>query len=404
MENTRSSAPLTGLRVVELARILAGPWIGQTLADLGATVLKVESPQGDDTRLWGPPFVENADGSKADSAYFHCCNRGKWSVPADFTEPAGQRLVRNLVREADVLVENFKVGGLVKYGLDYAALSEINPRLVYCSVTGFGQTGPYASRPGYDAMIQAMSGIMDLTGEADGPPQKIGVALADIITGLYGVVAIQSALLERVRSGKGQHVDLALLDSMVGVLANQNMNYLVSGKVPKRMGNAHPNIVPYQVFPCSDGYLMLAVANDPQFARVCDLLREPGLATDPRFNTNAGRVANRELLVDLLSARMALEKRDWLLAELARAGVPAGPINTLEDVFNDPHVIDRGVRVDLPAPWTVSGTVPSVRVPIRFSRSATMQSKASPRFAELQLTDLEDPAQAWQGLVARTAT
>lgn len=376
-----NAPPLSGLRVVELARILAGPWIGQTLADLGATVVKVESPQGDDTRRWGPPFVTNADGSEGDAAYYHCCNRGKATITVDFTTAEGQAAVRALVRDADVVIENFKVGGLARYGLDHASLSALNPRLVYCSVTGFGQTGPYAARPGYDAMIQAMSGIMDLTGDPDGPPQKIGVALADIVTGLYGVIAIQAALAEREHSGCGQHIDLALFDCMVGVLANQNLNYLVGGRAPTRLGNAHPNIVPYQVFAVGDGYVMLAVGNDAQYARLCDVVGAPELARDPRYLTNAGRVAGRADLVPRLAGRLATWRRDELLARLEDAGVPAGPINTLADVFADPQVEHRGMRLDLPAPWTATGTVPGVRLPIRYSRSTVSRHVASPPHA-----------------------
>src|SRR5262249_27169623 len=266
------TAPLDGLRVVELARILAGPWIGQTLADLGADVIKVEAPEGDDTRRWGPPFVHGPNGESLDSGYFHSCNRGKRSLVADFRTLEGQAIVRQLAQSSDVLLENFKVGGLAKYGLDYASLAALNPRLIYCSVTGFGQSGPYAHRPGYDFIIQGMGGIMDLTGEPEGAPQKIGVAFADIFTGTYGAIAVLAALRQRDQTGRGQHIDLALLDSMVGLLANQSLNYLVSGQVPHRMGNAHPNIVPYQTFAVRDGYAIVAVGNDTQFTRLCEYL------------------------------------------------------------------------------------------------------------------------------------
>ena len=279
---------LAGLKVVELARILAGPWIGQTLADLGAEVIKVESPEGDVTREWGPPWID-VEGERS-AAYFHACNRGKRSIVVDFSTAEGQETIRRLVAGADVLIENFKVGGLKKYGLDYESLAAINPRLVYCSVTGFGQDGPYASRAGYDFMIQGMSGIMDLTGAPDGEPQKIGVAFADIFTGVYGVVAIQAALLQRERTGRGQHIDMALLDTMTGVLANQAMNFLASGIAPKRLGNAHPNIAPYQTFAVADGHLIVAVGNDQQFSRFCKVLGLDELPADPHFATNRARV------------------------------------------------------------------------------------------------------------------
>ena len=319
------AAPLEGLKVVELARILAGPWIGQTLADLGAEVIKVEAPEGDDTRKWGPPFITAADGSRLEAAYFHACNRGKRSVVADFRDPADLAFVRALVADADVVIENFKTGGLRKYGLDYATLAELHPRLVYCSVTGFGQNGPYAERAGYDAMIQGMGGIMSLTGEPSGEPQKIGVAFADIFTGVYGVIAVQAALAQRERTGRGQQVDMALLDVMVGVLANQAMNYLVSGDVPVRYGNAHPNIVPYQVCAVADGHVMLAVGNDGQFQRLCEVLGATDLAADPRYQTNEGRVVHRAVLMPALGAYLATWSRDALLARLATSAVPAGP-------------------------------------------------------------------------------
>ena len=375
-------APLTGLRVVELARILAGPWIGQTLADLGATVIKVESPEGDDTRKWGPPWVEGADGERIDAAYFHCCNRGKRSVVADFNEPRDLDMVRRLIADADVVIENFKTGGLSKYGLDYPTLAAEHPRLVYCSVTGFGQTGPYAERAGYDAMIQGMGGIMSLTGAPDGEPQKIGVAFADIFTGVYGVIAVQAALAERERTGRGQQVDLALLDVMVGVLANQAMNYLVSGEVPRRYGNAHPNIVPYQVFAVADGHIMLAVGNDGQYQRLCAILDAPALANDPRYSTNEGRVTHRGELVPALGAFLARRHRDELLAALAEKAGPAGPINTVSDVFADPQVVARGLVLSLPAPGVAGGHLPGIRTPIVFSSSQLALGRPAPRLGE----------------------
>jgi crotonobetainyl-CoA:carnitine CoA-transferase CaiB-like acyl-CoA transferase len=379
---TDANRPLAGIRVVELARILAGPWIGQTLADLGADVIKVESPEGDDTRRWGPPFVTHADGTGADAAYYHCCNRGKRAVTADLRTEEGQAFVRDLARDADVFIENFKVGGLVKYGLDYAALSALNPRLVYCSVTGFGQSGPYAGRAGYDAMIQAMSGIMALTGEPDGTPQKMGVAFADIFSGAYGVIGIQAALLQRVRTGRGQQVDIALLDSMVGVLANQNLNYLVSGNVPGRMGTAHPNIVPYQVFAVADGHIMLATGNDAQYRKVCAILGLPELATAPEYLTNQDRVAHREPLIRALGEAFARRTRDSVLDALQAAGVPAGPINSLADIHADPQLLHRQMRVDIRAPWLAAGSVPSVRTPLVFSDSTLVLDRASPKLGQ----------------------
>ncbi|MEP4031703.1 CaiB/BaiF CoA-transferase family protein [Roseibium polysiphoniae] len=376
------TAPLEGVKVVELARILAGPWVGQTLADLGADVIKVESPAGDDTRGWGPPFVESEDGASGDAAYFHACNRGKRSITVDFRTEEGQEIVRRLVADADILVENFKVGGLKKYGLDYESLKEVNPKLVYCSVTGFGQDGPYAHRAGYDFMIQGMGGIMDLTGDPDGEPQKIGVAFADIFTGLYGVIGVLAALRRRDQTGVGEHVDMALLDSLTGVLANQALNYFVSGKSPKRLGNAHPNIVPYQVVPASDGHLIIAVGNDSQFVKLCDVLGRPELAQDPDYATNAARVAAREALVPILVAETKNHSRDELLSALEAKGVPAGPINSVEDVFNDPQIAHRHMKVDLPATGVKGGSVSSVRTPIRFSNSDLVLDKAAPRLGE----------------------
>ncbi len=374
------TAPLEGLKVIELARILAGPWIGQTLSDLGADVIKLESPDGDDTRNWGPPFVGRADGGRGDAAYFHSANRGKKSVVVDFSTEEGRDTIRQLVAGADVFIENFKVGGLAKYGLDYEALREINPRLIYLSLTGFGQTGPYAHKAGYDFMIQGLAGIMDLTGEPDGQPQKIGVAFADIFTGLYGVIGIQSALLVREKTGKGQYIDMALFDCMSAVLANQALNYLVSGKPPKRMGNAHPNIVPYQVFPASDGHLIIATGSQAQWAKMCQVLGLDGLIDDERFRTNADRVTNRDELAALISARTSQRTRDGMLAELEKVFVPAGPINTVEDTFNDPQIVHRGLRIDVPDGDGVM--VPSVRTPIVFSESTLKLERASPKLGE----------------------
>ncbi|WP_145205383.1 CaiB/BaiF CoA transferase family protein [Sphingobium sp. B2] len=367
--------PLAGVKVVELARILAGPWAGQTLADLGAEVIKVESPEGDDTRKWGPPFVENEEG-QVDAAYFHACNRGKQSVLADFNKPDDLAFVKRLVADADIVIENFKVGGLVRFGLDYQTLAKDHPALVYCSITGFGQTGPYAARAGYDVIVQGMSGMMDLTGDADGPPQKIGVALADIISGLYAVIGIQSALSLRERTGKGQHIDIALLDSMVGVLANQAQNLFVSGVAPRRMGNAHPNLAPYQPFPVADGHFILAVGNDGQFARLCEIVDRAELASDPDFATNPARVANRDrLIAELETAFSGWTKQD-ILAACEAAGIPAGPINALDDVFDDPQVLARGLRIDLP------GGTSGVRTPIRFSDAALQLNVPAPALGQ----------------------
>ncbi|MEG3165706.1 CaiB/BaiF CoA-transferase family protein [Sphingomonas sp. PB2P19] len=367
--------PLAGLKVIELARILAGPWAGQVLADLGAEVIKVESPAGDDTRRWGPPFIDNPDGSR-DAAYFHAANRGKRSVVADFATPEGQATVRALIADADVVIENFKVGGLARYGLDYASLSAINPRLVYCSITGFGQDGPYAARAGYDFIVQGMSGIMDLTGEPDAAPQKIGVAFADIMTGLYAVIAIQAALSMRERTGHGQQIDMALLDTMTGVLANQAMNWFASGVSPTRVGNAHANIAPYAVFPCADGWFILAVGNDAQFVRFCDALGLDRLRDDPRLATNAGRVAFRDVLSAGIEAATSRIARDALLAQLEAVGVPAGPINSVAQAFADPQVVARGMAID--AARADGSTVPGVRTPIRFSDADLATSAAAP--------------------------
>ena len=364
---------LDGLRVLELARVLAGPTTGQTLADLGADVIKVESPEGDETRRWGPPFIDT-DGEQA-AAYFHSCNRGKRSIVADFATERGREIVRRLAARSDVLIENFKVGGLAKFGLDYESLSALNPRLVYCSVTGFGQTGPYAKRAGYDFLIQGMSGIMSITGEPHGSPQKAGVAIADLFTGLYGVIAIEAALIERERSGRGQHLDLSLFDSMSAMLANQAMNYLASGQSPKRMGNAHVNLAPYQTLPVSDGWFIVAVGNDGQFARLCGVLGLEPLAKDERFATNPGRVVNRVALDRELRAKTASWKRDALLAALETAVVPAGPINTIADLFADPQFKARGMRIEPQG-------IPGIRSPIAMSASALKLDRRSPKLGE----------------------
>jgi crotonobetainyl-CoA:carnitine CoA-transferase CaiB-like acyl-CoA transferase len=382
--------PYKGLVVVELARVLAGPWIGQTLSDLGATVIKVESPNGDETRAWGPPFVKDYRGESVDSAYFHSCNRGKRSIVADLKTKAGQKIVRDLAANADVFIENFKVGGLQKYGLDYASLSELFPKLIYCSVSGFGQTGPYALRPGYDFLSQALSGIMDLTGAPDGDPQKIGVAFADIFTALYGLIGIQAALSARAKSGKGQMIDVCLLDSMVGVLANQGMNHLVGGTNPTRMGNAHPNICPYQTFNTKDAQLVIAVGNDRQFASLCKTLNLPKISADPRYLTNPLRVLNRETLCDTLQSALDEKFRGDILSALETAGVPAAPINSVADVFNDPQVQHRSLKMDIPAEWAKDGIIPGIRLPLVFSQSTIDCARPSPRLDEHRHQILRD--------------
>ncbi len=369
------SAPLEGIRVIELARILAGPWAGQTLADLGADVIKVEAPEGDDTRRWGPPFIEA--GGERTAAYFHAANRGKRGITCDFRTAEGQEIVRRLVSDADVVIENFKVGGLAKYGLDYASLRKVNPRLIYCSITGFGQDGPYAHRAGYDFIIQGMSGLMSVTGPADGQPQKVGVAVTDVFTGVYAATAILAALVQRGRTGEGQQIDMALLDVATSVMANQAMNYLASGKVPGLMGNAHPNLAPYAVFDCKDGWLILATGNDGQYQRLCEVLGLKAMATDPRFLTNADRVANRAAMTEVLTAATKTWAKAELLAACEVAGVPAGPINDLAEVFADPQVVARGLQI---APEGL----PGVRSPMTFSGADLALDRPAPRLGQHQ--------------------
>ncbi|HYZ48812.1 MAG TPA: CaiB/BaiF CoA-transferase family protein [Sphingomonas sp.] len=372
-----SSKPLAGLRVLELARILAGPWAGQMLADLGADVIKVERRgAGDDTRGWGPPFVEGADGQKLSAAYYHSCNRGKRSITADFEDAADMERVRELAAEADVVIENFKTGGLKRYGLDYESLRALSPSLVYCSITGFGQTGPYAPRAGYDYLIQAMTGLMSITGIDE--PTRAGVAVADLFTGVYSAGAILAALHRRQTTGEGAWIDMALLDVQTSVLANQAMNYLVSGEAPGLTGNTHPNVVPYQPFETSDGRVIVAVGNDGQFARFAALLGVPELSDDPDFKTNAARIANRVRLIPLLAARTRLMTRDALLAALEREGVPGGPINNIAQAFADPQVLARGMRVELDAPHVAGGTLPQVRSPIVIDGQPMVAEKAPP--------------------------
>ncbi|MER9937819.1 CaiB/BaiF CoA-transferase family protein [Mesorhizobium sp. M0088] len=373
--------PLKGVRVVELARILAGPWAGQLLADLGADVIKVESPDGgDDTRKWGPPFVMGKDGENLSAAYYHSCNRGKRSIAIDFSTPEGAETVRRLVATSDVLIENFKLGGLKKYGLDYDSLRQINPRLVYCSITGFGQDGPYAPRAGYDFIIQAMAGMMSITGEVGREPQKAGVAISDIFTGLYSVIAIQAALRHAEQTGEGQHVDMALFDTQISALGNQNLNYLVSGQSPVQMGNAHMNIAPYEVVPVRDGHIILAVGNDGQFAKFCAAVGMDDLPANPDFATNPARVANRVKLRERMIEALKIFDRDPLLAKLEAAGVPASPINTIGQMFADPQTIARGMRLDLDDGH--GNLLPSVRAPMVMSGTPLVYERPSPRLGE----------------------
>ena len=372
------SGALGGFRVLDLSRILAGPWASQMLADLGAEVIKIERPgAGDDTRGWGPPYMPDEAGQPtSEAAYFHAANRGKKSVCIDMSVPQGQKLIRDLARHSDVLLENFKVGGLKKYGLDYASLKSINPRLVYCSITGFGQTGPYADRAGYDFMIQAMGGIMSVTGDADGEPMKIGVALADVLTGLYAANAIQAALIHQLKTGEGQYIDMALLDVQVATLANQAMNYLATGNNPARLGNAHPNIVPYQAFKTADGFIILAVGNDAQFKRFCELAGREDLLVDERFQKNSSRVKYRDILVPQVAKIMTMKTTGSWLTELNKRGIPCGPINNIDEVFADPQVQHRGMQKTLN--HVTAGAVASVGNPIKLSGTPVEYDLAPP--------------------------
>ena len=376
-----SEAPLKGFRVLELARVLAGPWAGQMLADLGADVIKVENPDGgDDTRHWGPPFLTGADGENLGAAYFHGTNRGKRSVTADLKDPGDLDFVRRLVARSDVLIENFKTGGLEKYGLDYQSLRQINPRLVYCSITGFGHTGPYAHNAGYDYIIQGMSGFMSITGEPDCQPMKAGTAIADLFTGIYAVSAIQAALIHVMKTGNGQHIDMALLDSQAAILANQNMNYLATGTSPQRMGNTHPNISPYEVVPTSDGHLILAVGNDGQFARLCKILGLEEMIDDPAFATNQARVGNRQTVHERIVEKTGAISRADLLARCEANAVPVGPINSIGEMFDDPQIKARGLRLDLDDGH--GGTIPGVASPMRLSETPLRSERPSPRLGE----------------------
>lgn len=375
--------PLHDIRVVDLSRILAGPWSSQILADMGADVIKVErAGEGDDTRSWGPPFVAAADGGELGATYFHCTNRGKRSIAIDFNREEDLAVVRRLIVDADVVIENFKVGALKKFGLDYAAVSALNPRIVYCSITGFGQTGPYAHRPGYDAMIQALGGLMSVTGVPDGEPMKVGVAVVDLFTGVYATTGILAALHARTTSGRGAHVDMSLLDVQVGVLANQGASYLISGEQAPRLGNGHANLAPYQVFGTSDGHLMIAVGNDGQFGRLCEVLGLASLAADPLYRHNPDRVQNRDGLVSALSQKIKGWKKADLIGRLEAAGVPVGPINTLPEVFADPQVLARGMRVDVAAPAVAGGSIPAVRTPIVINGQPCVSSRPAPKLGE----------------------
>ena len=376
------TGPLAGLRVLDLTRVLAGPWATQLLADYGAEVIKIEKPgEGDDTRGWGPPFLTNADGSRGDAAYFLAANRGKSSVAIDMATAQGQKLIHDLAAKSDIVIENFKVGGLKKYGLDYDSLKAINPRLIYCSITGFGQTGPYAHRAGYDFMIQAMGGLMAVTGERDdrpgGGPQKVGVAVADLFTGLYAVTAILAAVVHQRATGQGQYIDVALLDTQVAMLANLNSNYLVSGKVPGRMGNAHLNIVPYQTFQTADGHMIVAVGNDRQYREFCTIIGVPALAEDARFASNRGRVENREVLIPLLTAPMLARTTGQWVEAFEAAAVPCGPILGIDQVFQNEQVLARGLQIGLTREDSVQ--VPGVANPVVFSETPVEYDKAPPR-------------------------
>jgi formyl-CoA transferase len=378
--------PLSHLTVLDLSRVLAGPWCTQLLADLGAEVIKIEKPgSGDDTRSWGPPFLKDTQGrDTGEAAYYLACNRGKKSVAVDFTQSEGQAIVRDLARGADIVVENFKVDGLKKYGLDYPSLAAINPRLVYCSITGFGQTGPYRERAGYDFIIQGMGGFMSVTGERDdlpgGGPQKAGIAISDLMTGMYACTAILAAVEHRKLADAGQYIDVSLFDTQVAMMAVMNMNYLVSGTPPGRAGNAHQNIVPYQVFACADGHLILAVGNDAQFVRFCEVAGKTEWARDPRFAANAERVRRRDELVPMIEAVLRTRAQASWLAALESVGVPCGPINRLDQVFADPQLLARGMRIDLPHP--LSGTVPQVGNPLHFFATPVAYTQAPPLLGE----------------------
>ncbi len=383
---TQRSGPLAGIRVLDMSRILAGPWVGQLLADLGAEVIKIERPgKGDDTRAWGPPFVKDREGNDtSDAAYFMCANRGKKSLTLDIAKPEGQQIIRELAEKSDILIENYKVGDLKRYGLDYETLSALNPKIIYCSITGFGQTGPYRDRAGYDYLVQGMGGIMSMTGGREdrpgGGPQRVGVAIADLMTGMYSTTGILAALHERAASGLGQYIDMALLDTQVAWLANQNSNYLIGGQIPQCIGNEHPNVMPYQTFRTKGSNMIIATGNDGQYQRLCEAAGVPEAATDPRFATNALRIANRDACTAILA--QALQKKttsEWI-ALLETVGVPCGPINRLDEVYRDPQVQHRGMKINVPHPK--AGTVPLVANPIKFSRTPIAYDMPPPLVGE----------------------
>ncbi|HWL05545.1 MAG TPA: CaiB/BaiF CoA-transferase family protein [Xanthobacteraceae bacterium] len=403
MKNT----PLSHLRVLDMSRVLAGPWAGQTLGDLGADVIKIERPDiGDDTRSWGPPYLTDGEGHPTtDAAYFLCANRNKRSLAIDITHPDGQAAIKALAARSDILIENFKVGNLARYGLDYASLSAVNPGLIYCSITGFGQAGPYAQRAGYDLLVQAMGGLMSITGEKDddgGRPQKVGVAITDISTGLYATVAILAAVIQRQKTGVGQHIDLSLLDVQVATLANQASNYLVSGQAPGRMGNAHPNIVPYQDFATADGHIIIAVGNDAQFTKLCQIMNLPDIAARDSFRTNDERVRNRHELIPLLDEAFRQRGTSEWVSLMETAGIPCGPINTMKDVFQDPHIRARNINFELP--HGAGGAAPSVANPIRFSETPISYRNAPPRHGEHSREILEQVLCLSQAEIERLET
>ncbi len=387
-----STPPLQGVRVLELARILAGPWAGQLLADLGADVVKVErAGEGDDTRHWGPPFVEDAEGRPIAASYFYSCNRGKRCIDASFDTEEGRALVRRLASHADVVIENFKVGGLKKFGLDYEGLRKVKPDVIYCSITGFGQDGPYAARPGYDFLVQGMGGIMHVTGQPDGPPTKVGISVVDILTGMYAANAIQAALIRRQRTGEGAFIDCALLDSVTAVLGFQAMNLMIGGTEGRRMGNKHPNVVPYDVYRASDGEFIIASANEPQFRRLAEALGRPDMADDPRFLTMGDRAKNRAALDTALNALTATRTRAENIALLDGVGVPAGPINSVREVFADPQVIHRGLRIDRANPRAREGTTPGLRSAIIMDGVPAASPRHAPALGEHTAEILADP-------------
>lgn len=388
----KATGPLSGLRVFDLTRILAGPTCTQLLGDLGADIVKIERPgQGDDTRKWGPPYLKNKDGSDSkESAYYLSSNRNKRSLAIDISQPEGQALAKRLIAQSDILVENYKVGGLAKYGLSYADLKEEFPSLIYCSITGFGQTGPYAPRAGYDYLAQGIGGIMSLTGETNGAPMKVGVGIADVMCGMYASSAILAALHHRSQTGEGQHIDLALLDTQVSWLVNEGLNYLTSGKVPTRLGNEHANIVPYKVLPAADGFFILAVGNDRQFKTFCDFAGAPELAEDPRFITNSDRVRNREALYALLPDVTKRKTQQEWVDGLAGLHVPSGPVNSLDQVFEDPQIQARGMKLTMPYPESESGDVDLIANPIKFSGTPVNYRRPPPRAGQHSEEVLEE--------------